>query len=104
MTSLFLELVSVPTELCFSMSTVELLSRDCSLRAIASPTTPPPMTACVKSALWRILLEKCRDWDREIECDATRDVNIFSKEGKEALTRLVQQDVIKTPNFKINRN
>ena len=59
-TSLFLELVSVPTEPCFSIRTVDALSLSCSFRAIASPTTPPPMTACVKSASRRVLEEKCR--------------------------------------------
>ena len=59
-TSLFLELVSVPTEPCFSMSTVDAPPLSCSFRAIASPTTPPPMTACVKSASRRTLDERCR--------------------------------------------
>lgn len=55
MTSLFRELVSVPTDPCFSIKTVEADERDCSLRAMARPTTPPPTTACVKSALrWAV--------------------------------------------------
>ena len=60
MTSLFLELVSVPTDPCFSIRTVDAPLLDCSLRAIANPTTPPPMTACVKSASLRMLDEKWR--------------------------------------------
>ena len=59
-TSLFLELVSVPTDPCFSIRTVDAPSLSCNLRAIASPTTPPPMTACVKSASRLILDENCR--------------------------------------------
>lgn len=58
MTSLFRELVSVPTDPCFSIRMVELDGRDCSLRAMARPTTPPPITACVKSALRRVFEEK----------------------------------------------
>lgn len=58
MTSLFRELVSVPADPCFSISTVETDgSRDCSLRAMARPTTPPPITAWVKSA-WRRAVEE----------------------------------------------
>ena len=59
-TSLFLELVSVPTEPCFSIRTVDAPSLSCNFRAIASPTTPPPMTACVKSVSRRMLDENCR--------------------------------------------
>lgn len=59
MTSLFRELVSVPTEPCFSIKTVDAPSLCCSLRAMARPTTPPPITAWVKSAFRRMLDEKC---------------------------------------------
>lgn len=59
-TSLFLELVSVPTEPCFSISTVEAPSLACNFRAIANPTTPPPITACVKSAFSLAVAENCR--------------------------------------------
>ena len=59
-TSLFLELVSVPTDPCFSIRTVDAPSLSCSFRATASPTTPPPITACVKSACRLILVENCR--------------------------------------------
>lgn len=59
-TSLFLELVSVPTDPCFSIRTVDAPSLSCSFRAIARPTTPPPITACVKSASRRMLDEKLR--------------------------------------------
>lgn len=58
MTSLFRELVSVPTWPCFSIRTVEAESRCWSLRAMARPITPPPMTACVKSAFRCMLEEK----------------------------------------------
>jgi hypothetical protein len=58
MTSLFRELVSVPTDPCFSINTVEAPSLACSLWAIARPTTPPPTTACVKSAFLFRLVEK----------------------------------------------
>ena len=58
MTSLFRELVSVPTWLCFSIRTVEAEERCWSLRAMARPITPPPMTAWVKSACRGILEEK----------------------------------------------
>lgn len=58
MTSEFLELVSVPTEPCFSIKTVDAPSLACSCRAIASPTTPAPITACVKSALRAVVAEK----------------------------------------------
>lgn len=59
-TSLFLELVSVPTDPCFSIKTVDAPSLCCSFRAIASPITPPPTTACVKSASRLMLDEKLR--------------------------------------------
>jgi len=61
MTSLFRELVSVPTWPCFSIRTVEAESRCWSLRAMARPITPPPMTAWVKSALRDVLEEKFLD-------------------------------------------
>ena len=63
MTSLFRELVSVPTWLCFSIRTTEAEERCWSLRAMASPITPPPMTAWVKSALRDGLEEKFLDFE-----------------------------------------
>lgn len=54
-------LVSLPTIPCFSINTVLTPSRCCSLLAIARPTAPPPMTACVKSACLVAVLEKQRD-------------------------------------------
>lgn len=56
-TSEFLELVSVPIAPCFSIKTVLAPSLDCNFRAIASPTAPAPITACVKSALRGALVE-----------------------------------------------
>ena len=50
----------MPTDPCFSIKTVEAPSLACSFRAIARPTTPPPITACVKSASLLVLEEKCR--------------------------------------------
>lgn len=58
MTSLLRELVSVPADPCFSIKMVELEGRDWSFRAMARPTTPPPITAWVKSALRRVVEEK----------------------------------------------
>ena len=63
MTSLFRELVSVPTWPCFSIRTVEAESRCWSLRAMASPITPPPMTAWVKSAFRGVLEENFFDFE-----------------------------------------
>jgi hypothetical protein len=78
MTSLFRELVSVPTEPCFSIRTVDDPSRDWSRRAIAKPTTPPPITACVKSAVLGRLVEN----DREVndlgnKGEITREANMM---------------------------
>ena len=66
MTSLFRELVSVPTEPCFSIKTVDAPSLYCSLRAIARPTTPPPITAWVKSASRCMLDEKCLELESTV--------------------------------------
>ena len=56
-------LVSLPTMPCFSISTVLTPSLCCSLLAMARPTAPPPITACVKSAGRVAVLEKQRaDW------------------------------------------
>jgi len=74
MTSLFRELVSVPTWPCFSIRTVEAESRCWSLRAMARPITPPPMTACVKSAYLGILEEKCLEFDViDLNCGVVRE-------------------------------
>ena len=43
-TSEFLLLVSCPTEPCLSITTVAVPSRAANWRAIASPTTPAPIT------------------------------------------------------------
>jgi len=59
-TSEFRLLVSVPTLPWRSISTVDTPSLSWSFRAIAKPTTPPPITAWVKSALRTLLVEK--DW------------------------------------------
>lgn len=77
MTSLFRELVSVPTEPCFSIRTVEASSLACSFWAIARPTTPPPITACVKSAFRDGVVENGleRTW-RVIDGETTRDENM----------------------------
>lgn len=50
-TSEFLELVSIPTAPFLSIKTVDTPSLACNFLATARPTTPPPITACVKSAL-----------------------------------------------------
>lgn len=47
MTSLLRELVSVPTAWLRSISTVDVSARRVSWRAIARPTTPPPITCLV---------------------------------------------------------
>jgi hypothetical protein len=78
MTSLFRELVSVPTEPCFSISTVDTPSLAWSFRAIAKPTTPPPITACVKSASLRMLVENDREHnDLGNEAGNIREANIL---------------------------
>lgn len=51
--------VSEPTRLCFSINTVLTPSLCCNLLAMARPTAPPPITACVKSAPLGALVEKC---------------------------------------------
>jgi hypothetical protein len=80
MTSLFRELVSVPTEPCFSINTVEAPSRAWSFLAIAKPTTPPPMTACVKSASLLMVDEKDLDCRvRGIMREIARDVNMMKE-------------------------
>lgn len=57
-------LVSLPTMSCFSINTTDAPSICCSLLAIARPTAPAPITACVKSA-WRVVVEeKQRFWWR----------------------------------------
>jgi len=74
MTSLLRLLVSVPTALCCSIRTVDVVEEEvvpplcCCCwrrRAMARPTAPPPITACVKSACARAVLLKflhrCRD-------------------------------------------
>lgn len=55
-TSLFRLDVSMPTALFRSTSNVLVPSLAANLRAIARPTAPPPMTACVKSALTAFVL------------------------------------------------
>lgn len=76
MTSLFRELVSVPTEPCFSISTVDAPSLDCSFCAIASPTTPPPITACVKSASLLRLVENALELN-DFEMEDARKANML---------------------------
>lgn len=61
LTSLFRELVSLPTIPCFSIKTTFAPSTICNLRATAKPTTPAPITACVKSALEAFVVENSRD-------------------------------------------
>lgn len=78
MTSLLRELVSVPTVPCFSIRTVDAPSLDWSLRAIASPTTPPPITACVKSTSLFVVDEKDLAWIfRGTDRNKARDVNMM---------------------------
>jgi hypothetical protein len=77
-TSEFLELVSVPTALCFSIKTVLAPSLDCSFRATASPTAPAPITACVKSALRGALVEN--NLERGIDFAMVRE-NIAKRVG-----------------------
>jgi hypothetical protein len=92
MTSLFRELVSVPTTPCFSINTVDAPSLACSLRAIARPTTPPPMTACVKSAFLFRLVENDLEY-RDLHDETARDENISGKErqlGDEKRGRFVE--------------
>ena len=83
-TSLFLLDVSVPTLPCFSISIVLAPSLACSCLAIANPTTPPPMIACVKSACNLEVVEKNRgdrdgddDLNRERHSIGARDGSIF---------------------------
>lgn len=75
MTSLLRELVSVPTPPCRSSSSVVEVDDDdeaaaplrrASCRAMASPTTPPPMT-------WVLSVSHCQNykgWGREIGAEA----------------------------------
>jgi hypothetical protein len=79
-TSEFLELVSVPTAPCFSIKSVETPSLACNFLAIASPTTPAPITACVKSAFRLALDEKARDV-RAMDVDNVLEANI-ARDGK----------------------
>jgi hypothetical protein len=85
MTSLFRELVSVPTEPCFSMRTVDAPSLSWSLRAIARPTTPPPITACVKSAFCRMHVEKCLEEGPgpvNVDRESTRNENMADRQSR----------------------
>jgi hypothetical protein len=77
MTSLFLELVSVPTEPCFSINTVDAPSLACNFRAIVNPTTPPPITACVKSDSLLVLVENDLEHSVLAESEMARDENIM---------------------------
>jgi hypothetical protein len=80
MTSLFLELVSVPTDPCFSIKTVDAPSLAWSFLAIANPTTPPPITACVKSAsLLRLVEKSLEDKVLDVDSEALRDTNMLMK-------------------------
>lgn len=81
MTSLFLELVSVPTEPCFSINIVDTPSLNCSFRAIASPITPPPITACVKSVSLLRLVENAREPIDLDEIEVARNANIVKQES-----------------------
>lgn len=55
MTSELRLLVSEPTIPCLSIKMVDVPVRAASWRAMASPTAPPPMTACVKSTPFKDL-------------------------------------------------
>ena len=63
MTSELRDDVSVPGVACFSRRSVVVLGRDWSWRAMARPTTPPPMMAWVKSA------SRLRDVENRRVCD-----------------------------------
>jgi hypothetical protein len=76
-TSEFLELVSVPTEPCFSIKTVDTPSFAWSLRAMARPTTPAPIMAWVKSAfLCTLVVNLLEDFASELMVDEIRGCNM----------------------------
>lgn len=77
MTSLFLELVSVPTDPCFSINIVDVPSLAWSFRPIARPTTPPPITAWVKSAGLLRLVENAWELSDLEEMEVARNANIL---------------------------
>lgn len=65
------------------MSTVDAPSLACSFRAIANPTTPPPITACVKSAFLLTLDEKGREMGvRDMAWGNARKENMITNANK----------------------
>jgi hypothetical protein len=62
----------------------------CSFLAIARPTAPPPMTACVKSACLVAVVEKQRDWRSAF---APLRQNIVRERSKQVLPLYVPREL-----------